>query len=142
MCVQLFAKRRKKIATLAKDDIDVCDMEDEFREYQTLSVDVNRYKVQSQGKHRVFVHSNDFKKDFHFSLCYYMIMMDSAHKQNLLPDMATKVYNPKTGKVKSDVSGMFTTMFDKMSKVVQNYIDGDCILNIFECNLCLFTKLI
>ena len=67
--------------------------------------------------------------------------MDSAHKQNLLPDMATKVYNPKTGKVKSDVSGMFTSMFDKMSKVVQNYIDGKCEINVFECHLYLLGKL-
>ena len=66
--IPLTAFTNYKISTLKAEDIDICPMEDDFCTYKTLSVDINRYKIKSQGKHRVFVHADDFKKDFFFHL--------------------------------------------------------------------------
>ena len=122
--IPLTAFTNYKISTLKAEDIDICPMEDDFCTYKTLSVDINRYKIKSQGKHRVFVHADDFKKDFFFSLAFYMVMKGNSTDDNgyLLPEMASSVRNEKTGNIKSEVSGMFTAMFDSMTKVVNDYL--------------------
>ena len=43
----------------------------------------------------------------------------------LLPEMASSVRNEKTGNIKSEVSGMFTAMFDSMTKVVNDYLTSE-----------------
>ena len=56
-----------------------------------------------------------------------------------LSEMTSSVCNEKTGNIKSEVSGMFTAMFDSMTKVVNDYLTSEysiCIYDLIKCCVC------
>ena len=96
-------------------------------EYSCLQQQVDRLKTDHENSQHMYCHKNSMFQDFYFTYLYLLVLDENSDSNYIFPTFADKVLvknqNGKTV-VDSRVSEVFSSIFNTMSKAVDDYKQG------------------